>query len=74
MLTSENNTPDNHCEESILGYDGKKNKNTMHVPGTKPLSSSPKPVTELICLSVLVKEDENIVSYVPWCMLMCNFL
>jgi hypothetical protein len=23
---------------------------------------------------VLVKEDENIVSYVPWCMLMCNFL
>jgi len=24
MLTSENNTLDNHCEESVLGYDGKK--------------------------------------------------
>jgi len=47
-------------------------KNPMHVPGTKPLLSRTKPVTELIYPSVVVK-DENIVSYVPWCMLICNF-
>jgi hypothetical protein len=72
MLTPENNTPDNHCEESVLGYDAKK-KNTIHVPETKPLPSSPKPINELICPSVLVKEDENIVSYVPGWVLICNF-
>jgi hypothetical protein len=45
----------------------------MHVPGTKPLPSSPKPVIELICPSMYIKEDENIVSYVPWCLLIYIF-
>jgi len=45
----------------------------MQVPGTKPSLSSPKPVTELIYPSVVVKAGENIVSYIPWCMLICNF-
>lgn len=48
-------------------------KNTIHIPETKPLPSSPKPITELICPSVLVKEDENIVNYVPGWVLICNF-
>jgi len=47
-------------------------KNPVHVPGTKPLLSRTKPVTELIYPSVVVK-DENIVSCVLWCMLICNF-
>ena len=53
MLTSENNSPDNHCEEAILGCD--EEKNLMRVQGTKPLLSSPQPVTELIYPSKVVK-------------------